>query len=85
MLSLAWLAYAGFGIVSLPALITPIRGGLGLTYSEVGVLLGAWQLVYIGVSYPAGVFVDRVGTHRALPLGVALVPTALLRDPRGSG
>ncbi|MCC7367757.1 MAG: MFS transporter [Chloroflexi bacterium] len=75
MLALAWLVYSGFGIVSssLPALITPIRSDLRLSYSEVGVLLGAWQLVYIGVSYPAGMFVDRVGTHRALALGAALV------------
>ncbi len=78
MLALAWLAYAGFGIVSssLPALITPLRSELGLTYSEVGVLLGAWQLVYIGVSYPAGVLVDRIGTHRALTIGIALVATS---------
>jgi len=75
MLALAWLAYSGFGIISssLPALITPIRTELQLTYSEVGILLGAWQLVYIVASYPAGMFVDRVGTHRALTLGVALV------------
>lgn len=75
MLALAWLVYAGFGIVSssLPALITPIRGEIGLTYSEVGVLLGAWQLVYIAVAYPAGVLVDRFGTHRALTLGAGLI------------
>jgi cyanate permease len=82
MLALSWLVYAGFGIVSssLPALITPIRAELSLSYAEVGVLLGAWQLVYIVVSYPAGVFVDRVGTHRALALGALLVAASgLLR------
>jgi len=75
MLALAWLAYSGFGIItsSLPALITPIRTELHLTYSEVGILLGAWQLVYIVASYPAGMFVDRVGTHRSLTLGILLV------------
>ena len=78
MLALAWLAYSGFGIISssLPALITPIRTELNLTYSEVGIVLGAWQLVYIVISYPAGLFVDRVGTHRALGLGVLLVATS---------
>jgi cyanate permease len=75
MLALAWLAYSGFGIISssLPALITPVRTELQLTYSEVGILLGAWQLVYIVASYPAGMFVDRVGTHRSLTLGILLV------------
>jgi cyanate permease len=78
MLALAWLAYSGFGIISssLPALITPIRTELHLTFSEVGILLGAWQLVYIVASYPAGMFVDRVGTHRSLTLGILLVATS---------
>ena len=78
MLALAWLVYSGFGIVSssLPALITPIRGDLGLSYAEVGVLLGIWQLVYIVVAYPAGVLVDRVGTYRALGIGALLVATS---------
>ncbi|MFN8633612.1 MAG: MFS transporter [Chloroflexota bacterium] len=72
------MVYAGFGIVSssLPALITPIRGELGLSYSEVGILLGTWQLVYIAVAYPAGMLVDRVGTHRALTIGAALIATS---------
>ncbi len=78
MLALAWLVYAGFGVVSssLPVLVTPIRAELGLSYAEIGLLLGTWQLVYIAVAYPAGVLVDRVGTHRALGLGALLVATS---------
>lgn len=75
MLALAWTVYFGFGVVSasMAALITPIRTDLDLTYGQVGVVLGAWQLVYIAVSYPAGLFVDRVGTRRALLLGILLI------------
>ena len=75
MLGLAWTVYFGFGVVSssLAALITPIRADLELSYAEVGIVLGAWQLVYIVVAYPAGLFVDRVGTRRALLLGTLLI------------
>lgn len=78
MLALAWMVYGGFGITtaSLPALITPIRAELALTYSQVGVLLGAWQLVYIAVAYPAGMLVDRLGTRRALTIGAVLIATS---------
>ncbi|MCC6174589.1 MAG: MFS transporter [Chloroflexi bacterium] len=80
MLALSWSVYFGFGLVStsLAALITPIRRDLGLSYSEVGVILGAWQLVYIVVAYPAGLFVDTLGTRRAVALGVALVALSAL-------
>ena len=75
MLGLAWAVYFGFGVVSasLAALITPIRQDLGLSYGEVGIVLGAWQLGYIAVAYPAGLFVDRVGIRRSLALGALLV------------
>ena len=75
MLALAWSVYAGFGIVSasLPALITPIRQDVPLTYGELGIVLGAWQLIYIPVSYPAGLFIDRIGTRWALALGASLI------------
>ncbi len=79
-LALAWAVYFGFGVVSvsLAALITPVREDLALSYAQVGVVLGAWQLAYIVVSYPAGLFVDRVGSRRALTLGALLVAGSAL-------
>jgi cyanate permease len=87
MLALAWSVYFGFGVVtaSLPALITPIRTELGLSYSEVGIVLGTWQLVYIVSSYPSGLFVDRVGTRRALAVGALLVAISALWRARAEG
>ena len=43
MLALAWSVYFGFGVVlaPLPALITPVRDDLALSYSQVGGVLGA--------------------------------------------
>jgi len=75
MLALAWSVYAGFGMISatLPALITPIHRDIPLTYGEAGMILGAWQLIYIPVSYPAGLFIDRIGTRKALTLGAILI------------
>lgn len=87
MLALAWLAYFGFGSVSvsLSTLITPIRAELDLSYGQVGVVLGAWQLVYIVASYPSGLLVDKLGTRWALAIGTSIVAaSAFLRALAGS-
>ena len=69
MLGLAWAAYASFGLVSasLAPLVTPITAELGITYTQMGMILGAWQLAYIGVAYNVGRVLDRVGLRRSLP------------------
>lgn len=75
MLALGWLLYFSFGLIStsLSPLITPIRADLGLSYSQMGLILGAWQLVYIFASLPVGMVIDRIGTKRSLLLGALLV------------
>jgi MFS family permease len=57
------LLYACFGMVtqSLAPLVTQVSQDLGLTYTQVGSTLGAWQLVYIGVAAFAGTTMDRIG------------------------
>lgn len=75
MLALAWLLYFAFGLVSaaLAPLVGPIRTDLHLSYAEIGLVLGFWQLVYIGAAAPVGVVIDRLGTKRALLLGALAV------------
>jgi cyanate permease len=75
MLSLAWLLYFAFAITSasLFPLVTPIREELDLSYSQMGVILGAWQLVYIGAAIPVGTMIDRIGTKRALLFGALII------------
>jgi cyanate permease len=82
-LALGWLLYFCFGVVvsSLVPIVTLVRQELGLSYTEMGVVLGAWQLVYIGAAAPAGVLIDRIGPKRALALGALVITlSALLRS-----
>ena len=49
MLVLLWLLYICFGIVSraIFPLVTPILNDLRINYSQMGFILGSWQLTYI--------------------------------------
>ena len=75
MLALAWLLYFGFAVTSasLFPLVTPIRSDLDLSYSQMGIILGAWQLVYIGAALPVGSLIDRFGTKRSLVVGALII------------
>ena len=56
-------------------LVDPISRDLGLSYTTMGAILGAWPLVYIVAAAPCGAFVDRVGLKWSLFLA-ALIITA---------
>lgn len=70
-----WFAYFSFGaiIASIAPLVEAIQADLGLSYSAMGSIMGAWQLVYIGAALPAGMLLDRLGARLALLLGIALM------------
>jgi cyanate permease len=38
-----------------------------------GIILGAWQLVYIAAAAPSGVLIDRIGPKRALVIGALII------------
>jgi len=80
MLALVWAVYASFGITvgSIPPLVEPIVEDLGISYSGMGLILGSWQLVYIVTAFPMGMLVDRLGTRKALGLGVLIVWLSLV-------
>lgn len=83
MLAGVWAVYAGFGLTvgSTAAFLPAIRADLGLSRSEIGVILGTWQLVYLGASIPAGKFIDRVGLRWSLGLAaVVIAGSAALRS-----
>ena len=75
MLALSWLLYFAFGLIhtALSVLITPVMDSLHLTYIQMGVILGSWQLVYIFFAQPAGVLIDHLGSYKSLFLGAAIV------------
>ena len=75
MLFGVWLLYACFGltIAGLAPLVAPITRDLGMTHSEMGTVLGVWQLVYILAAVPCGALLDRIGARKALFLGGLLI------------
>jgi predicted MFS family arabinose efflux permease len=75
MLSLGWLMYFSFGLIhtAIAPLVVPIMVDLGLTYTQMGVITGAWQLIYIFSAQPLGMAIDRLGVHRSLLIGAAVV------------
>lgn len=75
MLAGVWLIYMCFGLTasSLAPLVAPIIGDLGLTHTQMGSVLGAWQLAFIVSAIPCGIIVDRLRPRRALLLGALLI------------
>ena len=75
MLGGVWLIYLGFGLLSvaMAPLVDPISRDLGLSYTTMGAILGAWPLVYIVAAAPCGAFVDRVGLKWSLFLAVLVI------------
>ena len=70
MLAGVWLIYFCFGltVTSLAPLVRPVTQDLGMSYAEMGSVLGAWQLVYIVTALPCGALVDQFGLRRSLLL-----------------
>ena len=83
MLWLGWLIYFTFGMVmsSLIPIVTVLREELGITYTQMGVILGGWQLVYFAAAAPSGYMIDRIGPKKALALGALIIAlSAFLRS-----
>ena len=75
MLILLLLLYACFGIVSraIFPLVTPILNDLSLIYSQMGLILGSWQLTYIMMALVAGSILDRWGVRKSLFAGAIII------------
>jgi CP family cyanate transporter-like MFS transporter len=75
LLGLLWLIYAAFGLISrsIFPLVTPILRDLSLSYTEMGIILGSWQLTYIPASLAAGPILDRWGARKSLLFGALIM------------
>lgn len=75
MLALLWLCYFIFGCVgySIAPLVTPIIEDLGISYSQMGVIMGAWPLTYVLVATVAGAILDRWSIRRSIFLGLVII------------
>ena len=80
ILFLLWLLYASFGVTAatIPPLVDPIINDLNMSYSQMGLILGAWQFVYIFTASPLGAIVDRLGVRRSLGIGIIIVWVSLV-------
>jgi cyanate permease len=75
MLAGVWMVYFCFGstAAAIAPLVSRITAELHLSHTEMGSILGAWQLVYIGAAIPCGALLDRIGPRRGLALGALVV------------
>ena len=75
MLVLLWLLYICFGIVSraIFPLVTPILNDLRMIYSQMGLILGSWQLTYIMMALVAGSILDQWGVRKSLFAGAIII------------
>ncbi len=75
MLAGVWMIYFCFGATAaaIAPLVSQITGDLGLSHTQMGSILGAWQFVYIGAAIPCGALLDRLGPRRGLTLGALVV------------
>lgn len=82
MLAGVWLLYCCFGltVAAIAPLVNTITEELNISLSAMGIILGAWPLVYIAAAIPAGALLDRYGLRRALFAAALLIAlSGLLR------
>jgi len=82
VLGLVWLLYVCHGIVqrSPSPLITPMLKDLDMSFSQMGFVLGSWQLTYLVVAVAAGIIIDKWGLRKSLFLGAIIIAlSAVLR------
>ena len=68
----------GFGQVGLAPLVSGIQAELGLTSSEMGMVLGSWQFLYIFAAIPGALFMLRHGIAAMLSVGSLIVLASLV-------
>lgn len=75
ILLLVWLLYLSYGVVSRSAspLVTPILEDLNMSYSQMGFVLGSWQLTYMFFALLAGFVLDRWGLRKSLFVGSMII------------
>ncbi len=82
-----WLSYYCFGltIVTLAPLVAEISADLGLSRSQMGSVLGAWQLVYIGSAIPLGIFLDKIGVRRGILFAFVMIAISVVLRSQANG
>ena len=80
MLLLIWAVYTCFGIVSgslapiSPLLITD----LNFTYTQMGIILGFWQFIYIFTAMPTGNIIDKWELKKSITIGIIVMLASMI-------
>ena len=75
-----WFLYGSFGLVvtSFAPVVSMVISDLSMSHTEMGLIMGTWQLIYIGAAIPAGMLLDKIGTRPALVIGGLLIAASAL-------
>ncbi len=75
-----WLVYYSFGftISSIPPLVPYITNDLNITYKKMGLILGAWQFIYIFSALPSGLFIDKYGLKISIFISAIIIAASLI-------
>jgi CP family cyanate transporter-like MFS transporter len=79
MLALMSFLYGCFGlaVTSIAPMVNTIAKELSISSSQMGTILGAWQLVYIGLAYQSGSLLDRFGVKGSVAAGATAIALSL--------
>jgi len=80
MLLLIWSVYSCFGIVSGSlAPISPLLiKELNLTYTQMGIILGFWQFIYIFTAMPTGNIIDKWQLKKSITIGIIVMLASMI-------
>jgi predicted MFS family arabinose efflux permease len=71
--------------LGLSPLLPQIQADFGMSYSQIGLFTGAYGLLAIALSVPAGLMAKRFGEKRVLITGLVVVASGLAMLSRASG
>lgn len=68
----------GFGIYLFPVIVADIRGDIGLSYADVGIVTASAQFGFLAAALLVGLLAPRLGSGRVIVGSVAVCALALL-------
>jgi len=75
-----WLIYFcfGFTISSIAPIVPFITEDLDISYKQMGLILGAWQFIYIFFALPAGFIIDKYGLKISIFSAALIIALSLV-------